>query len=344
LIFRPCLSRYGQTPARCLHQPGRAAARLRLARHGIRTMKECESFFAKTDQFGGTPFANFPRPPRVGEQGAAHRHQIKISPVETSKQFIQRAGRRGFSLEAARKSPESPIEPTVMAVYRSAFSPPGKIQIRAGELGLPEAALRTVKDVNPRFRQGNQPGLHLLRRSRKLRGVILKFPLRDAQTNWKVRADGGADGANQFRGESGALRQTLATVTVGALISGCQKNWSIKYPCAPCISTASNPSALASAAACANAPIVSAISCSVIATPPIFPGATKPDGLQTGPRPPAGILGSHHAHMPELRGHDATGCMHLVNHGLPSAERLLAIKTGDVRIIGRRGAVDHRAF
>jgi len=46
----------------------------------------------------------------------------------------------------------------------------------------------------------------------------------------------------------------------------------------------------------------------------------------------------------ELRGHGATGGMHLVNHGLPSTERLLAIKTGDVRIIGRRGAIDHRAF
>jgi hypothetical protein len=66
--------------------------------------------------------------------------------------------------------------------------------------------------------------------------------------------------------------------------------------------------------------------------------------FKRGRRPPAGILGSHHAHMPELRGHDATGCMHLVNHGLPSTERLLAIKTGDVRIIGRRGAIDHRAF
>src|ERR1035441_392119 len=66
-------------------------------------------------------------------------------------------------------------------------------------------------------------GLHLLRRRRKLRGVILKFPLRDAQTNWKVRADGGADGANQFCGESGALRQTLATVMVGALIGGMPK-------------------------------------------------------------------------------------------------------------------------
>src|ERR1039458_10192217 len=65
--------------------------------------KSGESCFAKTDQFGGTPFANFSLPSRVGEQGAAYCHQIKISPVETSKQFIQRAGRRGFSLEGGQK-------------------------------------------------------------------------------------------------------------------------------------------------------------------------------------------------------------------------------------------------
>ena len=33
---------------------------------------------------------DFPRPPCVGKQGAAHRHQIEISAVETPEQFIER--------------------------------------------------------------------------------------------------------------------------------------------------------------------------------------------------------------------------------------------------------------
>jgi hypothetical protein len=49
-----------------------------------------ECLFAKIGQFGGTPLVDFPRPPCVGKQGAAHRHQIEISAVETPEQFIER--------------------------------------------------------------------------------------------------------------------------------------------------------------------------------------------------------------------------------------------------------------
>ena len=35
---------------------------------------------------------DLPRPPRVGKQGAAHCHQVKIAAVETPEEFIERAG------------------------------------------------------------------------------------------------------------------------------------------------------------------------------------------------------------------------------------------------------------
>ena len=48
------------------------------------------------------------------------------------------------------------------------------------------------------------------------------------------------------------------------------------------MATASNHSIFASAAAAANARIVAAMACSVIAAPPFFPGATKPKGPSKG--------------------------------------------------------------
>ena len=47
-----------------------------------------ERRFCKANQFGGTPFMNFPRPLRVCQQGSPHAHQIEVTPVEAPQEFI----------------------------------------------------------------------------------------------------------------------------------------------------------------------------------------------------------------------------------------------------------------
>src|SRR5262245_15392982 len=62
-----------------------------------------------------------------------------------------------------------------------------------------------------------------------------------------------------------------------------QKNWSIKYPWAPWISTRSNRSRRAASPARPKARIVSAMSFSLMAIPRGSFGAFRPDGLSIGP-------------------------------------------------------------
>ena len=202
-----------------------------------------------------------------------------------------------------------------------------------------------MEEIYPRFRQRDQPRLHLLRCGRKPRGIILEFPLRKAKTDGKVRADGLAHGANDFRGKSGALSQRLATITIGALIGGVPKELVNQIAMRPmnlhgvkpqcfriCRRLRERPDGFGNiffrhrhAADCPR--------CDITRRP-----------LKRSGRQPTGGLGSHHAHVPELRGHDAPNGMHFLDHGLPPSEWLLTIKTGDVRIVGRSRAIDHGAL
>ena len=75
-----------------------------------------------------------------------------------------------------------------------------------------------MKDVDPRFRQRNEPCLHLLGRGRKPCGVILEPPLRDPQNDRKLRSDGRANSTNQFGRESRPLGQCLPSVGIATLI------------------------------------------------------------------------------------------------------------------------------
>ena len=48
-----------------------------------------QGVLGETMQFGGSPFVDFPRPVSIGQQRAAHGHQVEISAIKTAKEFIQ---------------------------------------------------------------------------------------------------------------------------------------------------------------------------------------------------------------------------------------------------------------
>jgi len=112
-----------------------------------------------------SPVAYLRHPARVAEERPADGDQVEFLAVQPAEEVVQAGGLRDSPPKEAMRSPDRPTEPTLMVAARvSFFAQPAKFKPSgpsiSGNSGLPEAALRTMQDVDARLHQGNEPVGH----------------------------------------------------------------------------------------------------------------------------------------------------------------------------------------
>src|SRR6185312_16330469 len=95
--------------------------------------------------------------------------------------------------------------------------PACEIEVAAGELGLPKAPCRAVKDVDAGRVEWLQKGLEFLRGVCQLRVEVLDLPLRKAKRDGKLRADAAPDFFRHFHGEACTVDAVVIRAAIGSI-------------------------------------------------------------------------------------------------------------------------------